>query len=218
MLEPSQDALFYCPVCASSFQTRCKVFRHIDFKHVEHECDICLKKFPTIGAFQRHRDRIHNDGKGSLQCRHCESRFYLKCFLDEHMRNMHPETNDKRQEFGCLHCDSKFKSKALLMLHRRENHPDELAGCRFCGYTLINENALLAHIKENHLNDDNVYWNCPHCVKTFVTERKPFITSIPSMMNYLWTLKNRMGVPIFIAQSDSGTRNVPNYMPHIMRK
>ena len=43
------------------------------------------------------------------------------------------------------------------MLHRRENHPDELAGCRACGYTLINENALLAHIKKNHLNDDNVF-------------------------------------------------------------
>ena len=173
-VKPTEDGWFHCPLCESRFRTRYNFVKHIDERHVEHECGVCSKKFKNRPRFQAHRDMIHNDGKGKLACPHCESRFYLRRYLQQHIKDLHGETLGKEATRYCNLCDSKFISQAQWMMHRRQNHPDKVFDCGACGTTFTKESKLLSHLKNKHPDDPKLLLKCPHCVQTFPTERLLF--------------------------------------------
>ena len=175
-VEPSEDGLFHCLLCPSNFKSKSYFVTHVDKQHIEHECGVCLKKFQNRPKFQSHRDKVHNDGKGGLACPHCKSRFYLKQYLDEHIKELHSETSplEKMREKDCPHCGSKFKTQTLLVKHCRQNHPDEIFDCAACERSFQSETSYAAHVRRSHSDDTNFKRSCPHCIKTFPTERMLF--------------------------------------------
>ena len=170
-IEPNKDGTFDCPLCKKTLPNRARFVKHLDERHVEHECGICLQKFPSRLEFQSHRDKLHDDGKGKHKCTHCEKTFYMKNNLTQHLKSYHPETLGKVQELGCPYCDSKLKSLKVFILHIQQNHPNEIVNCRACGGSFHGDKALLNHIKKKHPDDTNALFGCPHCFKSFPTER-----------------------------------------------
>ena len=130
-----------------------------------------MQKFPSKVAFQSHRDRSHNDGKGKHKCPYCETTFYLKNYLDQHLKDFHPETLGKFRMSNCPHCSSKFKSQTLLWIHLRQEHAAEIVNCKACERSFASDKYLHSHIKTKHPDETNALFGCPHCSKTFSSKR-----------------------------------------------
>ena len=60
----------HCEACNESFEDREKLKEHMNEKHSENSCEICLKSFSTE-ELARHLDKYHF-------CEICEKRVYSK--------------------------------------------------------------------------------------------------------------------------------------------
>ena len=60
----------HCEACNESFEDREKLKEHMNEKHSENSCEICLKSF-SIEELARHIDKYHF-------CEICEKRVYSK--------------------------------------------------------------------------------------------------------------------------------------------
>ena len=69
-------------------------------------------KFISKGHMNRHISLVH-EGKKSLECSKCKSRFTAPSKLNHHIASVH----NKNRPTACSICPAKFKDKASLRRH-----------------------------------------------------------------------------------------------------
>ena len=167
----SNDGRFHCLCCEKSYNAKTELDKHVSFTHQRFECAVCSRIFPRRNTYQRHRDLVHNDGKGKIPCPHCSMRFYLRFYLQDHIRDMHPETFREVKDIPCPHCEVKLKSQILLFQHLKQNHDGAVSDCPMCDKCFIEEKSLQYHILTWHSTEaKSLLRQCPYCNNDFVTE------------------------------------------------
>ena len=96
----------HCEACNESFEDREKLKEHMNEKHSENSCEICLKSFSTE-ELVRHVDKYHF-------CEICEKRVYSK--------NKHVYEHHREKSHGCKYCTKVFLVPSQLQAHIAQSH------------------------------------------------------------------------------------------------
>ena len=96
----------HCEACNESFEDREKLKEHMNEKHSENSCEICLKSFSTE-ELTRHVDKYHF-------CEICEKRVYSK--------NKHVYEHHREKSHGCKYCTKVFLVPSQLQAHIAQSH------------------------------------------------------------------------------------------------
>ncbi|KFB53106.1 AGAP002162-PA-like protein [Anopheles sinensis] len=119
--------LIPCAICKQKFGTRNELETHLKAEHtteeekiliheinnklLNHECDVCGRKFSQSITLRRHK--LRHEGIKPYQCNHCKRCFTQKGTLKTHLRT---HTNEK--PYLCPVCGDSFRSAGTLRNHR----------------------------------------------------------------------------------------------------
>ncbi|XP_069103353.1 zinc finger protein 184-like isoform X2 [Argopecten irradians] len=99
-------------------------------------CEGCAIKFSTQQSLKVHRKSCVMINKPFV-CQHCDKSFNLRCELNKHAKNTHPDTYNMRD------------------LYRYERDLGKQIHCRFCNQTSYNQTWMEAH-SQKHIDKGDV--------------------------------------------------------------
>ena len=138
-----------CPICGKGYASEQLLSKHTYDIHGNFECGVCHVKISRYAAFLRHRDMVHNDGKGNKRCPQCTQTFYTKRGLDHHVFKCHRVKERFTPSLPCPVCQRLLTPK-LLHLHAQETHPEETYCCPTCPKIYLHDCFLVAHLRKRH--------------------------------------------------------------------
>ena len=117
--------------------------------HNQNKCTKCGELFTRRSDLTKH---VLNHGPPSLQCKHCDEKFYKEHHLKNHLKDTH--------EFKCQECGEMFTSKVALHHHLS-------CFCHLCGQMFLNKSNRTKHSKKKKNN-------CVKCGMVFCSADKFF--------------------------------------------
>ncbi|XP_023949396.1 gastrula zinc finger protein XlCGF17.1 [Bicyclus anynana] len=148
-----------CPIC-NKLYTAVYIKKHMLLHKNERQfmCDICGKKFPLQGPFQRHR--LTHFYSLPFQCSLCPYRGRFTESLKMHMR-----THTGERPYQCSQCPSRFVNTSNLNKHMLTHSRDHHFKCDMCGRGFHSKRDLGIHFKVDHTGlKEHV---CEVCGKAF---------------------------------------------------
>ncbi|CAG9812299.1 unnamed protein product [Chironomus riparius] len=172
---PDEDKLT-CLTCGKKFKIQEYLELHIRNQHTDNPmkhrqkvpCSICGKVLKSIVALKNHEDKHIADSlpeseTKKFSCDLCGMRFRLKCYVFNHMNNVH-----LRNKYPCEFCGKGFYKKYEKMEHVVRMHTNErpiLCEYEGCGKTFARQKNYNIH-KRIHTNERP--FSCEYCEKTFI--------------------------------------------------
>lgn len=135
------DKYYYCEHCEHKTKVKDALRSHINARHIvlwdtRHtnsrqrvtkietiECDICSKKFKSIGLLNKHSN-IHSETRKTYSCTICNKKFLGRTNWSVHMQVKH--STDLKHEI-CNICDKTFICKRYLMKHISRTHCNHIS-------------------------------------------------------------------------------------------
>lgn len=157
-----------------------KIFSSVQYKNIhvknvheeenykKHNCEKCNLVFTNNTNLLYHTQTQHGP-KQSLQCKHCEKKFFLKQSLDVHVKSVH---NMKR--VLCDICNESFTRQSNLNSHFKyvhdvrdnildvdKGHEIEYFDCEDCSFRSRDQRNLRRHMTTKHKQTE--IFNCTEC-------------------------------------------------------
>jgi predicted house-cleaning noncanonical NTP pyrophosphatase (MazG superfamily) len=158
-----------CEICGKSIVRRtfsCHARRHREgFIANTHECEICLKKYPSRYRLQIHKNQMHTDQREMFPCEICKKLLSTKCSLLGHMKSVHKINEDN---FTCEYCGKHFNNAKRFRYHKRQHdysYKKTQFTCNLCNKVLFSEGGLNFHMKSHANEKDHL---CAFCGKSFI--------------------------------------------------
>ncbi|XP_048002897.1 zinc finger protein 154-like [Leguminivora glycinivorella] len=148
---------FQCQLCYCGFSQQKLYDHHVAVKHAKtlgrYECDICLHRFPTRHALERHISAHYVQ----YVCKLCSEAYYTLGEMHIHL-NHGPHGRTKE----CLECGLRFdcRQRKEYFSHYRAMHQQFI--CDYCGKKWSQKKSLARHIGSLHAN-----YHCKICSKSF---------------------------------------------------
>lgn len=156
-----------CHLCEKQFQVRSfKVHLETHKTELDHECNICYKKFKMSKYLNHHQKKYHPE----------ESKFFEKT-IDSSQLSHH-----------CSKCDKRFLTEDILKYHMKDEHSSsgnitesknaEVHQCKLCYRELKSLSNLKAHQKvhkedleafERDIGEEELKYNCQACDINFIS-------------------------------------------------
>ena len=182
---------------------------HMNEEHAELKlpCQHCDKTFWTekrltshtlshthVAKREYHKTGAGTDGKGSLQCEHCDYKcknasrlkfhinavhlgvrphlcdFCPSSFPTKGALNTHRKSHTNERNFPCMFCEKKFHSKGNLLTHVRTHTGEKPFTCDECGKSFSDQAYFSSHKRTHILGADGQRikeFSCHICSKTF---------------------------------------------------
>ena len=121
------------------------------------ECELCSKEVP-VSSLRSHILTVHCDKEKVFICSICDSQFYNKRTLQDHVQCIHVGNFKKY----CQECNKEV-SMMNYKRHIKEKHMQEKKSCPYCD-KLLGMSNLRKHIRGVHNKEQH---SCPHCSKAF---------------------------------------------------
>ena len=157
-----------CKLCGYSSEERCKLVRHMKFRHSNtkrYACDICFITFKSETILYTHKINKHTDKAGLYRCPQCPKEYMLLSSLSAHLKYSH--LGPKRNEVPCSVCG---KMLDIYSVKRHEaSHKINNLKCDIC-LAVFNHVSTLREHKRRH-NKDYSHC-CESCGKGFYTISK----------------------------------------------
>lgn len=110
----------------------------------------------TFLRLKNHR-RIHSDAVVVIhKCDHCDTLFYSRKHLLNHIRSIH----DKHKSYKCDICDLIFSSVKARQTHSLNHSKTTQFKCSDCNYKSNDNNAYRRH---RMTHNEKVMYNCGFC-------------------------------------------------------
>ncbi|XP_058062525.1 zinc finger protein 879-like [Anopheles bellator] len=150
-----------CGLCSMEYSQSSKLAQHIEKEHPAasvtlHQCNICPRKFASIGATRHHRafHKTNTVTSGNTKpaalddpndCVICLKSFKLDRELLQHLETDHADVSVKL--YQCTKCDRKFTTEAKLQKHDYNTHQGRQPQffCSFCGRLFTKRIGLRDH-------------------------------------------------------------------------
>ena len=162
-----QDPKFVCDNCEYTSHSSANLYTHKVVKHqtAKHECAQCGKLF----HYKRHLHRHQASHTGAdLQCSECDTTFYRKDKLKNHLRDVHQRSEmesakltseikdhphdqtfgmkvNSLRNYNCTFCPKKFTCSKHLSRHKNSVHSLTELSCQFCMKTFSRKDKLIIH-------------------------------------------------------------------------
>ena len=145
-----------CHVCAMSFNTQCRLEKHVFYEHENspqsnHVCEICISYFFNEVDLIQHNENIHD---GEKICDQCGETFENPFLLKKHFKVVHSE---KTTSVGpiCKICKYQAKDDLFgykgLPAHMLKKHPDpKRLVCYICNHSTTSLNDIYDHFQNQH--------------------------------------------------------------------
>ena len=116
-------------------------------------CDICGRKFSTLGNLINHRKNEHNaltSATGEFPCPECDETFGSKNTRYSHINTVHVKIS-----FDCVECGKSFALKEKLKQHKIKVHSKEKikAQCTICLKWFSNKEYCDNHVRREHTGE-----------------------------------------------------------------
>jgi len=157
-----EEGYYLCNHCEYKAKQLGHLGAHIDSKHtgIEYNCDLCDFKTRWKNRLNSHKRSIHKE-EGGYYCPHCN---YLACekyVLSQHMKQVHPDTNNPSEKsYSCQFCSYKAHQKSHVTAHVEAIHQQITYVCDLCGFQTKWRNRLRTHTNSKHRG---FTINCDHC-------------------------------------------------------
>ena len=138
---------------------------HIEETSLQHQCNMCDKKFLFGKILDYHKQKLHTGG-GSLYCKLCQVEFESATKCRHHVHNVH-RTNPQEMfalkapnidglwDVPCNHCEQKFMNTHVRNYHTAVLHKKELkesTQCPLCKTEYKSSKTQREHIRHFHQN------------------------------------------------------------------
>ena len=162
----SEQKLFQCTACESTFLTKTGLSIHFKFKHEKptknHICPTCNREFKDATVLKTHmRTHLPDDEKFAYECEICGKKMANKWSVKYHISTIH----ERQKTHFCQLCNRGFGNKSNLRSHLI-SHSTENVSCDICGNRFKNRISLQSH-KKIHKPENSRKFSCSKCNKTF---------------------------------------------------
>ncbi|XP_055845187.1 zinc finger protein 600-like [Episyrphus balteatus] len=161
---------YKCPLCDSACVTKDALMRHMSKDHdddreadrIKFTCGVCHKSMGTKYSLQTHM-KLHEQNTTAsstelnFSCNMCTESFDTKSNYAKHM-----EVHDSHRNFQCDICQVTFEKKFKLLFHLQTHKIEDLP-CKKCGETFTIRENLIQHVKAQHIDPQNMDFQCPTC-------------------------------------------------------
>ena len=145
---------YVCEYCLSLFASQYAKERHIIYYHTNQSlfyCPICHSSFRTKEGLVSHEKAKHRENQGNFICTICDVKFENESSLKRHMKIIDHEAM-MEISYICIKCDHIFKTRKALEEHKDifgHNENTENLICKMCDVTFENEYSLKRHMKRH---------------------------------------------------------------------
>ncbi|GBP32722.1 Zinc finger protein 426 [Eumeta japonica] len=140
-----------CPHCPETFNSYHNRLWHLvkvhNYEKPEFKCVTCEKVFYNNSLLRSHIRKYHLQER-NVQCSVCNTKFFRKCDLTEHMKN-----HTKERKFVCTFCGKSFIWKKNLNIHLAIHNNVRRHVCNVCGKSFVQGTSLKYHIGRHHAKD-----------------------------------------------------------------
>lgn len=162
---------YKCPLCDSACVTKDALMRHMSKDHdddreadrIKFTCGVCHKSMGSKYSLQTHM-KLHEQNSSTnhpaelnFSCNMCTESFDTKSDYTKHM-----EVHDSHRNFQCDICQVTFEKKFKLLFHLQTHKIEDLP-CKKCGETFTIRENLIQHVKVQHIDPQNMDFQCPTC-------------------------------------------------------
>ncbi|XP_075989293.1 uncharacterized protein LOC142985169 isoform X11 [Anticarsia gemmatalis] len=137
-----------CKLCDEKFDDYWTKMHHMVQKHgappISLKCTACDRTFTNRRSLARHVKKDHLMEREHV-CSICDMQFFLKHYLDEHMR-----VHTGVKKFQCHVCTKHYASKKSLRQHLRSHADDRKFACSVCGLAFVQRSTLKSHMRAKH--------------------------------------------------------------------
>lgn len=106
-----------------------------------HECDICLKPFPSPSALRNHQ-KTH-ESQWPKKCKYCDTMIAKRADYMAHLNGNH----DDLKTFICTQCGKRFFKERNLQSHVKIHSGERNYMCDICGFSFHAQNNLVSSFK-----------------------------------------------------------------------
>lgn len=147
---PGQEVIweYKCPECDKCCKTNNHLRKHRECAHPSQEmqtgkleCKLCNK---NVSNLFKHRFKSHFE---IFTCFLCAITFLTTSALEDHLKKMHPNSNEDFENFKCLICENRLSSKSTLEMHIAHYHKIK---CGKCLIRFSEKSSLIEHIMQKH--------------------------------------------------------------------
>jgi len=154
-----------CAVCGKICNGR---KNHTDHMRIHNRpaiypCDLCDKKFRTVGEMTRHKTHKHIDLKTCEICGQDGMSIYN---LKHHMK-IHDQNRER--QFSCDECGMSFHKIHGLKAHMSTHSEAKPFTCDVCNKAFKYKNSLVTHLKLH--NEETPRVKCEHCGRAFTIKK-----------------------------------------------
>lgn len=149
---PTPGSGYSCDICQKSYNSRSKLFEHINYRHSEarpHHCSQCPKVFKSTSNLNQHIKYAHE--KPRYSCPDCPQadKLFSKSGLRYHRLKIHHDGGDPMH--SCHICAKSFVQATLLRKHVASAHAGERKfTCPYCPATFKRKDHADRHVTDTH--------------------------------------------------------------------
>ena len=141
----TERVMYDCPECDAKYTTSYYRDMHLRMKHTKKDlptCPHCKKIFQAESALKRHIYSVcaPDTEEENIFCRHCGDKMRNTHYLDQHVKEKHPEYN-----FVCKICNYVAGKSSCLKTHMRRHTGERPFKCRHCDRAFKQKTTLKNH-------------------------------------------------------------------------
>jgi len=136
-----------CEVCGEKFETQNILLHHMSKVHGaerKYACNLCEKRYPTPSDLSAHVRSSHEQRwrkQDPLKCPECDSVFFNKPSLRNHVRRVHRQAERK----VCEQCGKTLRSGVALRDHMNMHEGIKNFVCEWCDKRFVRKDELVMH-------------------------------------------------------------------------
>lgn len=146
LLKHTQEKLFKCDICGSSFRSKSNrdIHKRMHTGERPYVCDICGEGYSSLAGKTKHEMRTHRE-RMPHPCTQCDRTFLIPSHLQEHIYAMH----STEKPYMCDECGKNFATKKYLRKHKLI-HGERKYSCKHCTKKFKTSESRRGHERTVH--------------------------------------------------------------------